>query len=56
MKTTDVREKVIALFCLTVLAILALVKLPNPENIVINVIVAIAAFITGGGIRKDDRT
>jgi hypothetical protein len=32
----------------------AMANLVDPENIVINVVVAIAAFISGGGARKGD--
>ena len=55
MKGMEVREKIAALFCLTVIAIVAMIKIPDPVNIVINVVVAIAAFISGGGgKRKED--
>ena len=52
MKEFNVREKIAALFCLTVIAIIAMSRLDDPENIVINVVVAIAAFISGGGSRR----
>ncbi len=43
----QVREKIFALFCLTVIAIVAMLKLADPENIVINVIVGICSFVGG---------
>ena len=52
---TEVREKIAALICLTAIAIFAMINLHDPENIIVNIVVAIAAFITGGGgIRKSD--
>lgn len=42
-----VRVKIFALFCVTVIAIIALLKLPDPENIIINIIVAIGSFLGG---------
>ena len=54
MKGYGVREKIAALFCLTVIAIIAMTRIAEPENIVINVVVAIAAFISGGGARQGD--
>ena len=42
-----VREKIAALFCVTVIAILCIIKLSDPENIIINIIVAISSFIGG---------
>lgn len=42
-----VREKIAALFCVTVIAILCILKLADPENIIINIIVAISSFIGG---------
>jgi hypothetical protein len=47
MKNITVREKIMALFCLTTIAIVAMVQITEPENIVINIIVGICAFITG---------
>jgi hypothetical protein len=56
MKSYDVREKIAALFCLTVIALVAMVKLSDPENIVINVIVGICGFIGGvASARKTDK-
>jgi hypothetical protein len=54
MKGTEVREKIVALFCLTVIAIVAMMRLDDPENIIVNVVVAIAAFVTGSAMRKGD--
>lgn len=51
----EVREKIAALVCLTAIALVAMGTIGDPENIVINVVVAIAAFISGGsGKRKTD--
>ena len=55
----QIKERVFALFCLTVIAIMAMFHITDPENIVINVIVGICSF-TGGvavgamGKRKAD--
>ena len=49
MKGPEVREKIAALVCLTAIAMVSMANLKDPENIVINVVVAIAAFISGGG-------
>jgi hypothetical protein len=56
MKGYGVREKIAALFCLTVLAIVAMVKLDDPTNVVTNIVVGICAFITGSSSskRRDD--
>ncbi len=54
MKGSEVREKIAALVCLTAIALVAMGRLTDPENIVINVVVAIAAFISGSGGRKGD--
>jgi hypothetical protein len=55
MKGGGVREKIAALFCLTAIAIVAMANLTDPENVVINVVVGICAFISGGGgKRKED--
>jgi hypothetical protein len=42
-----VREKIVALCCVTLIAVLAILKLADPENIIINIIVAISSFIGG---------
>ena len=57
MKGTEVREKIAALICLTAIAMVAMANITDPENIVINVVVAIAAFISGGSgaRRKEDQ-
>ncbi len=47
MKGYSVREKIVALVCLTLIAGFAMFRLSDPENIVINIVVAIAAFVTG---------
>jgi hypothetical protein len=53
---SEIREKIAALICLTAIALVAMGRLSDPENIVINVVVAIAAFISGGGgSRKSDK-
>jgi len=54
MKPAEIREKIVALFCLTVIAIVAMMKVPDPENIIVNVVVAIAAFVTGSSMRRGD--
>ncbi len=54
MKGSEVREKIAALVCLTAIALVAMGGLTDPGNIVINVVVAIAAFISGSGGRKGD--
>ena len=41
----QVRERIFALFCLTVIAMLAMYKLTDPENIIINVIVGICSLL-----------
>lgn len=57
MKGPEVREKIAALVCLTAVSMVAMGRLGDPENIVINVVVAIAAFISGGGgTRRGDKT
>lgn len=58
MSLNTIRANIFAQFCLTVIAITAMMKLTDPENIVINVIVAISSFVggyaVGGGQRKTD--
>jgi hypothetical protein len=55
MKGIEVREKIAALVCLTAIAMVAMANLSDPENVVINVVVGICAFISGGGgKRKED--
>ena len=48
VKGAEIREKIVALVCLTTIAIVAMVKSSDPENVVINVVVGICAFISGG--------
>lgn len=56
MKAYEVREKIVALVCLTTISIVAMVKVADPENIVINVIVGICGFIGGvASARKTDK-
>lgn len=50
-----VREKVIGVLCLTIIALASMIKMDEPENVIINVVVAIASFIAGSaGIRKSE--
>ena len=51
---SGIRIQIFALFCLTAIAIVSLMKLTDPENIVINVIIAIGSFSAGVGVRKLD--
>ncbi len=51
----EVREKIAALFCLTLIAIVAMFRIEDPENIIVNIIVGISAFISGTSMRKTDR-
>lgn len=56
-KGWQIRKEVVALLCLTVISIVAMVRLTDPENIVINVVVAITSFVGGvgvGTIRRPD--
>jgi len=54
MKGPEVREKIAALVCLTAIAMVAMGRLSEPENIVVNVVVAISAFVTGSATRRND--
>jgi len=47
MKSIEVREKILALLCMTIIAVFAMLRLTDPENVVVNVIVAIGSFISG---------
>ena len=47
MKAIEVREKILALLCMTIIAVFAMLRLTDPENVVVNVIVAIGSFISG---------
>ena len=50
----QVREKIAAIACLSIIAIVAIMKLSDPENIIINIVVAIAGFMAGSGNRQGD--
>ena len=50
----QIREKIAAIFCLTIIAIVAIMKLSDPENIIINIVVAIAGFVAGAASRQTD--
>lgn len=52
LRYLQIREKIAALGCLTIIALAAMIKLDDPENIVINVVVAVAAFISGGSVSR----
>ncbi len=41
------RVRVIALFCVTVIAIVAMLNIPDPENLLVNIVVAIGSFLGG---------
>ena len=43
----QVRERIAAIVCLTGIAMVAIMKLSDPENIIINIVVAIAGFMAG---------
>lgn len=45
----QIRERIAAIVCLTAIAMVAVMKLADPENIIINIVVAIAGFMAGGG-------
>ena len=51
----QIRERIAAVVCLTGLAMVAIMKLSDPENIIINIVVAIASFMAGGGTRQVDQ-
>jgi hypothetical protein len=50
----EIRDKIAALISLTIIAGIAMFRLDDPENIIVNIVVAIAAFITGTAVRKTD--
>lgn len=50
----QIREKIAAIVCLTGIAIVAIMRLDDPENIIINIVVAIAGFMAGAGSRQTD--
>jgi hypothetical protein len=58
MACYQVRERIFALFCVTVIAIVAMLKLDDPENIIINIVLVIGAFAAGraDGLRQTDNT
>lgn len=45
----QVRERIFALLVLCVIAVVAMMRIDDPENIVINIIVAIGAYSAGKG-------
>jgi hypothetical protein len=47
VQSGQIRERIFALFCLTTIAIVAMFRLVDPENIVINIIVGITSFVGG---------
>ena len=49
-----VRERIAALVCLTSIAVVAMCKLTDPENIIINIIVAISGFMAGRETAKKE--
>ena len=50
-----VRERIAALVCLTSIAVVAMCKLTDPENIIINIIVTISKFITKQETAKKEK-
>jgi hypothetical protein len=51
----QVRERIFALLCITSIAIVSMWRLDDPENIIINIIVAISGFMAGrDSIRKNE--
>jgi hypothetical protein len=53
---SQIRQGIVALLCLTVIAIVAMARLTDPENIVINVIVGIGCFAGGVATERTRRT
>jgi hypothetical protein len=47
LSDNGIRKEIFALFCITVIAILCILKLADPENILINIIIAIGSFAGG---------
>jgi hypothetical protein len=47
MAAYQVRTNMVALLCVTAIALLSLFKLSDPENIIINIIIAISSFKAG---------
>jgi len=52
--TGRVRERIAALLCLTAVAVVAMCRLTDPENIIINIIVAISGFMAGRETKKEE--
>ena len=52
MNQTCVTERICAIIALTLIAAMSVIKIPEPDNIVINIVVAIAAFISGQALKK----
>lgn len=52
LAANPMREKIMGLFCLTVIALVAMMKLDDPENIIVNIVVAIAGFLTGSAVSR----
>jgi len=50
-----IREKIVAIASLTLIAVGSMIFIKDPENIVVNVIIAIGALTTTGGTRKSDK-
>ncbi len=48
----QVRQGVAALFCLTAIAVVAMFRLSDPENIIINIVIAIGSYKLG---QSDER-
>jgi len=47
----QIRISIVALFCLTIIAIGSLIKMSDPENVIINIIIAIMSF--SGGVAAE---
>ena len=58
LSSDGIRKEIFALFCITVIAVLCILKLADPENILINIIIAIGSFAGGeaNARRKMDPT
>jgi hypothetical protein len=52
INTYQIREKIAAISCLTIIAIVAITRLSDPENIIINIVVAIAGFVAGSSSQR----
>jgi len=56
----QVRVSILALICLVAIAIVAMARLNDPENIIINIVLVISGIAgiatrSSGGERKDDK-